>query len=76
MTGKLVIFSLHDVIFRNSVTGRCILNMDHYCPWMNTCVGYGNYRYFVLFLLYLQIGCWYVVGFILGDFVDISAVDR
>jgi hypothetical protein len=60
----------------DSVTARCILNMDHYCPWMNTCVGYLNYRYFVLFLLYLQLGCWYVLGFLLFDVVDIATVDR
>lgn len=23
-----------------SVTGRCIFEMDHYCPWMNNCIGY------------------------------------
>jgi hypothetical protein len=50
--------------------------MDHYCPWMNACVGYFNYRYFILFLIYLQVGCWYVLGFILADVVDVAAVDR
>lgn len=45
----------------DSVTGKCVLAMDHYCPWMNNCVGYNNYRHFVLFLMYLAVGCVYVL---------------
>ena len=45
----------------DSITGTCVLDMDHFCPWMNNCIGYNNYRYFVLFMLYLFFGCIYVV---------------
>ena len=45
----------------DSISGKCILVMDHYCPWMGSAVGYGNYRYFVLFLFYMFVGALYVI---------------
>ena len=44
--------------------GRCVMKMDHHCPWINTCVGYHNQRYFTLFLTYLLVGTLYTgLGF-------------
>ncbi|KAJ4822826.1 hypothetical protein Tsubulata_015828 [Turnera subulata] len=40
--------------------GLCVLDMDHHCPFIGNCVGAGNHRHFIAFLVSAVISIAYV----------------
>jgi palmitoyltransferase len=43
----------------DSVTGRLVLNFDHFCPWVCNSVGFFNRKFFIQFLAYTSLATAY-----------------
>lgn len=42
------------------VLGRCVLKMDHHCPWIWNTVGFNNHKYFFLLLFNSVVVLWLI----------------
>lgn len=41
--------------------GTCILRMDHHCNWIYNCIGWTNYKYFLVFLIYADLALLFIL---------------
>ncbi|CAK3995873.1 Palmitoyltransferase SWF1 [Lecanosticta acicola] len=61
-----------------SLCGHCVAQCDHHCPWVNNCLGRGNYRYFLALLLtlaILQIYGAYLSWWLLRPYFNINPIN-
>ena len=43
-----------------SICQKCVMRMDHHCPWTGNCIGLKNHKYFICFCFWTIIACLHV----------------
>ncbi|CAH8510750.1 unnamed protein product [Heterobilharzia americana] len=51
-----------------TICKKCILRMDHHCPWTANCIGLYTHRHFYLVLIFMSIGGIYLLTVGWSDF--------
>lgn len=59
-----------------SICRRCIVKMDHHCPWVNNCVGVGNHKLFLLFVFWVLVTCIYALAIVSGRYISCMYKDE
>jgi len=58
------------------VLSGCVLKMDHFCPWLNNCIGFFNYKFFYLFIFYMAALTVFMIATMTPIFVeDVTSSD-
>ncbi|KAJ3125007.1 hypothetical protein HK098_000672 [Nowakowskiella sp. JEL0407] len=53
-----------------SVCQKCVLAMDHHCPWTFGCIGFNNRKFFYLFIFYTAVYCTFVAATLLSAVIE------
>ncbi|XP_052285289.1 palmitoyltransferase ZDHHC1-like [Dreissena polymorpha] len=48
---------------------KCVKNFDHHCPWLNTCIGAKNYRWYIATLATALVALVLVTGITVMEFI-------
>ena len=54
---------------------KCVLKMDHHCPWLGNCIGYFNYKYFLSMIFYSFITSAYF-NYIFSDVIKFLIIEE